>query len=100
MISEGDDSCGQSSSRKGPATFTLKKSISGPMKNAVTIVPIPTTPVICVHVIPAVRQRHVPAVTHIRSLIILQNRNGTLLCRSETIKEIASYVDTPRSAVK
>ena len=36
--------------RNGLASFTLKKSISGPIKKAVMIVPIPTSPVTSSHV--------------------------------------------------
>ena len=76
--------------RNGSASFLLKNEIKGPIKKAVIIVPIPTTPGICLIVNPAERHRIVPASTQTRSPVILQMENGSLFCFSDQINVTAS----------
>jgi hypothetical protein len=76
--------------RNGSAIFLLKNEISGPIKKAVMIVPMPTTSKICPMEKPAVRQRMIPRSTHVRSPMILQTEKGIFFCRSDQIKVTAS----------
>ena len=87
----------QFQSRNGFATFRLKKAINGPIKKAVMIVPMFTSPkTLTSPILHSTTPRH----TQIRSQMIRQYWNGMRFCFSDHIKDTASYVETPRSAVK
>ena len=60
----------------GRATFTLKNSISGPIKNAVMMVPTPTIVGISLIAPPPSRKMPAPASTHTRSVPMRQYWNG------------------------
>ena len=77
-------------SSRGRATVLLKKAISGPIKNAVMMVPIPTEPKICPILMPETRQSATPAMTHTLSVIMRQNWKGIRFCRSDQTRATAS----------
>ena len=77
-------------SRKGLATFWLKNSMSGPMKKAVMIVPMPTSPRICFSLNPASLHSATPPSTQTKSVITRQMGNLIRLCFSDQISASAS----------
>ena len=83
----------------GLAICTLKNSIRGPIKNAVIMVPTPAIVGIFLTCPPAVMKRITPRITQIRSEMILTYWNFPFFQVLQIIRAIASYVDTPRSAV-
>ena len=85
--------------RNGLAILSLKYSISGPIKKAVIIVPIPTIVGTSFREPPPRRKITVPAITHTRSVAIRQNLNLESFHLYASTMATASYVDTPRSAV-
>ena len=78
---------------------TLKNSISGPMKNAVIIVPIPAIVGIAENDPPDARNSKQPVITQTMSVAILTYWNFPFFHVLQIIRATASYVDTPRSAV-
>lgn len=81
-------------------TFSENRSIKGPIKNAVTIVPIPTIAVRPVKPFVATKYRIVPIATQLKSVMILTYLNLPIFHVFAIITATASYGDTPRSATK
>ena len=77
----------------------FKKSISGPIKNAVIIVPAPTMAASPESLPPEARYSALPRHTQTRSVMIRLYLNFPFFHVYAIIREMASYVETPRFAV-